>query len=189
NTGGLATGGIGTAGGVLTTAWKAGRLAQVWVDETRPLLQGSRLTAWELGQAGVPFRLVTDGSAGALMSRGLVDRVVVGADRIARNGDLANKVGTYGLAVLAARHDLPFYVAAPLSTIDPATPTGNEIEIEERDPEEVTHIGATAVAPDGAPAVNFAFDVTPHELVSAIVTETVVLRPPYEESIASVLES
>jgi len=189
NTGGLATGGIGTAGGVLTTAWKAGRLAQVWVDETRPLLQGSRLTAWELGQAGVPFRLVTDGSAGALMSRGLVDRVVVGADRIARNGDLANKVGTYGLAVAAARHDLPFYVAAPLSTIDPATPTGDEIEIEERDPEEVTHIGATAVAPDGAPAVNFAFDVTPHELVSAIVTEAAVLRPPYEESIASVLES
>jgi len=119
------------------------------------------------------------------MARGMVDRVIVGADRIARNGDVANKVGTYGVAVLAARHAIPFYVAAPLSTLDPATPTGSEIEIEQRDPAEVTHVGLAEVAPDGAPAVNFAFDVTPHELVTAIVTEAGVLEPPYTESIGS----
>ena len=123
NTGPLATGGYGTAAGVLRAAWERGRLSQVWVDETRPLLQGARLTAWELGSEGIPYRLVTDSSAGSLMARGMVDRVVVGADRIAANGDVANKVGTYPLAVLAARHGVPFYVAAPVSTIDPATPT------------------------------------------------------------------
>src|SRR5205085_9741673 len=138
NTGPLATGGLGTAGGVLAAAWDAGRLAEVWVDETRPLLQGARLTAWELGQAGIPFKLVTDASVGALMTRGLVDRVIVGADRIARNGDVANKIGTYPIAVVASRHEVPFYVAAPLSTIDHNTPTGDAIAIEERDPAEVT---------------------------------------------------
>ncbi|MBV9213756.1 MAG: S-methyl-5-thioribose-1-phosphate isomerase [Actinobacteria bacterium] len=187
NTGALATGALGTAGGILAEAWSAGRLAQVWVDETRPLLQGARLTAWELARAGIPFRLLTDASAGIVMARGLVDRVVVGADRIARNGDVANKVGTYGVAVLAARHRIPFYVAAPRSTIDLDTPTGDEVQIEERDATEVTTLGEVAIAPPDAGAVNFAFDVTPNELVAAIVTEAGVLEPPYEESIERAL--
>jgi methylthioribose-1-phosphate isomerase len=177
NTGALATGGFGTAGGVLRAAWEGGRLAQVWVDETRPLLQGARLTAWELAHAGVPFRVIADSAAGGLMARGLVDRIVVGADRIAANGDVANKVGTYPLAVLAARHGVPFYVAAPVSTIDAGTPSGQEIPIEERDPTEVTGDGD---------AFNPAFDVTPAELVAAFFTEAGVLEPPYEESIAGV---
>ncbi len=162
---------------MLRAAWEQGRLAQVWVDETRPLLQGARLTAWELQRAGIPFRVVADSAAGGLMARGLVDRIVVGADRIAANGDVANKVGTYPLAVLAARHDVPFYVAAPVSTIDPHTPSGAQIPIEERDPAEVTGDGQ---------AFNPAFDVTPAELVTAIFTEAGVLEPPYEESIARV---
>jgi len=177
NTGALATGGFGTAGGVLRAAWERDRLAQVWVDETRPLLQGARLTAWELERAGVPFRVVADSAAGGLMARGLVDRIVVGADRIAANGDVANKVGTYPLAVLASRHAIPFYVAAPLSTIDPGTPTGADIPIEERDPAEVA---------TGVDAFNPAFDVTPAELISAIFTEAGVLEPPYGEAIARV---
>jgi methylthioribose-1-phosphate isomerase len=175
NAGALATGGYGTAGGVLHAAWEAGRLAEVWVDETRPLLQGARLTAWELERAGIPHRVVTDSAAGSLLAAGAVDRIVVGADRIAANGDVANKIGTYPLAVLAARHDVPFYVAAPLSTIDPGTPTGAAIPIEERDPAEV--------APG---AFNPAFDVTPAELVRAIFTEAGVLEPPYEEAIRHV---
>jgi methylthioribose-1-phosphate isomerase len=174
NTGPLATGGYGTAGGVLRAAWEAGRLAQVWVSETRPLLQGARLTAWELEREGIPFRVVTDGSAGSLMAGGLVDRVVVGADRIAANGDVANKVGTYPLAVLARHHGIPFYVAAPVSTLDPATADGAAIPIEERDPEEVV---------SGTPALNMAFDVTPAELVGAIFTEAGVLEPPYPDAI------
>jgi methylthioribose-1-phosphate isomerase len=177
NAGPLATAGYGSAGGVLRSAWEQGRLDQVWVDETRPLNQGARLTTWELERLGIPYRLVTDSSAGALMTRGLVDRIVVGADRIAANGDVANKVGTYPLAVLAARHGVPFYVAAPVSTIDPATPDGAAIPIEERDPSE---LGAEV------PAVNLAFDVTPAELVTAIVTEAGVLEPPYDEAIAGV---
>ena len=183
NAGALATGGYGTAVGVITSAFRAGRVGQVWVDETRPLLQGSRLTAWELGRQGIPHRLVTDNSVGALMSRRLVDRVVVGADRIAMNGDVANKIGTYTVAVLAARHGVPFYVAAPLSTIDPHTPTGDEIPIEERDSVEVTSFGGQPVAPGDTLGQNFAFDVTPHELVSAIITEVGVLDPPFEDSI------
>ena len=179
NTGPLATGGYGTAGGVLRAAWDAGRLAQVWVSETRPLLQGARLTAWELEREGIPFQVVTDGSAGALMARGQVDRVVVGADRIAANGDVANKVGTYALAVLARHHGVPFYVAAPLSTLDPETPDGAAIPIEERDPAEVVA---------GAPALNLAFDVTPAELVDAIFTEAGVLEPPYPDAIRRALE-
>jgi methylthioribose-1-phosphate isomerase len=149
----------------------------VWVDETRPLLQGARLTAWELRRAGIPFRVVADAAAGALMERGLVDRVVVGADRIAANGDVANKVGTYPLAVLANRHEVPFYVAAPVSTIDPRTASGAEIPIEERDPAEVAD----------EDAFNPAFDVTPAALVTAIFTEAGVLEPPYEESIPDVI--
>ena len=175
NTGPLATGGLGTAGGVLHAAWERDRLSEVWVDETRPRLQGARLTSWELRRAGIPFRVIADSAAGGLMARGMVDRIVVGADRIAANGDVANKVGTYPLAVLAARHRVPFYVAAPLSTIDHGTPTGTEIPIEERDPDEVTADGK---------GFNPAFDVTPAELVTAVFTEAGVLEPPYEESIA-----
>jgi methylthioribose-1-phosphate isomerase len=175
NAGALATGGCGSALGVVLEAHRRGRVEHVWVDETRPLLQGARLTAYELQAAGVPHRVVTDSSAGLLMSRGLVDRVVVGADRIAANGDVANKIGTYPLAVVAARHGVPFVVVAPSSTIDLATPTGDAIPIEERDPAEVT---------TDAPAANFAFDVTPAELVSAIVTERGVHRAPYERSLS-----
>jgi methylthioribose-1-phosphate isomerase len=177
NAGALATAGYGTACGVLRSAWEQGLLAQVWVDETRPLLQGARLTAWELERAGIPHRVVADSAAGSLIARGAVDRVVVGADRIAANGDVANKIGTYPLAVLAARHEIPFYVAAPISTIDPATPDGGSIPIEERDPAEVSEHGR---------AFNPAFDVTPAELVTAIFTEAGVLEAPYDEAIRRV---
>jgi methylthioribose-1-phosphate isomerase len=172
NTGALATGGAGTALAVIL----ASEPAHVWVDETRPLLQGARLTAWELDRAGASFDVIVDSSAGALMAQGLVDAVVVGADRIAANGDVANKIGTYTVAVLAARHELPFYVAAPTSTIDPATADGAAIPIEERSPDEVV---------TGAPARNLAFDVTPAGLVSAIVCERGVLRPPYGPAIGA----
>jgi methylthioribose-1-phosphate isomerase len=168
NTGALATTGSGTALGVIEAAWRHGAVAQVWVGETRPLNQGSRLTAWELERTGIPFKVVTDSSAGLLMSRGLVDRVVVGADRIAANGDVANKIGTYPLAVLARHHGIPFIVAAPTSTIDPTTPTGADIPIEERDPSEVS--------PHGHPAANYAFDITPASLVTAVVTEEGISR-------------
>jgi methylthioribose-1-phosphate isomerase len=168
NTGALATTGSGTALGVIEAAWRHGAVAQVWVGETRPLNQGSRLTAWELEHAGIPFKVVTDSSAGLLMSRGLVDRVVVGADRIAANGDVANKIGTYALAVLAHHHGIPFIVAAPTSTIDPNTPTGTDIPIEER--------AASEVSPHGHPAANYAFDITPANLVTALVTEEGVRR-------------
>jgi methylthioribose-1-phosphate isomerase len=183
NAGALATGGYGTALGVIQSSWAAGRLAMVWVDETRPLLQGARLTAWELARAGIPYRLVTDSSVGSLMSRGLVDRVVVGADRIAANGDTANKIGTYTVAVLAHRHGVPFYVAAPLSTIDRASASGDDIPIEERAATEVTHVFGVDVAPDGAAAANFAFDVTPAELIAAIITDVGVLEPPFGPAI------
>lgn len=184
NAGSLATGGYGTAVGVITSAWRAGRLGKVWVDETRPLLQGARLTAWELDKLEIPYHLVTDNSVGALMIRGEVDRVVVGSDRIAANGDVANKIGTYVVAVLAARHGVPFYVAAPLSTIDQRTPTGSEIPIEVRAEEEVTSVFGTRVAAAETPAFNYAFDVTPNELVAGIITEVGVLEAPYTESIA-----
>ncbi len=168
NAGGLATGGYGSAVGALRTAWERGLLAHVLVDETRPLLQGARLTAWELEAAGIPHTVIADGAAAAMMARGEVDLVVTGADRIAANGDTANKIGTYGLAVLAAHHGIPLYVVAPTSTIDPATPTGAEIPIEERDPAEVTA---------RFPARNPAFDVTPVALITAIVTEDGVWSP------------
>ena len=185
NTGALATAGYGTALGVITSSFREGKLSHVWVDETRPLLQGTRLTAWELGRLEIPYKIVTDSSVGTLMARGLVDRAVVGADRIAANGDAANKIGTYTVAVLANRHGVPFYVAAPLSTVDRDTPTGNEIPIEERAADEVTHIFGAVVAPDRAPAANFAFDVTPNELIAAIITDEGVLEPPFTESIAA----
>ncbi len=180
NTGGLATAGSGTALGAIEHAWGRGLVGEVWVGETRPLLQGARLTAWELEQAGIPFRVVTDSSAAALMARGEVDLVVVGADRIARNGDVANKIGTYGLAVLAERHDIPLHVVAPLSTVDLDTLSGADIPIEERDPSEVT---------GGSPALNLAFDVTPHDLVASIVTEAGVIEPPYESSLERAVRS
>jgi methylthioribose-1-phosphate isomerase len=188
NAGALATGGYGTAVGVITSAWRDGKVGQVWVDETRPLLQGARLTAWEMKKLGIPFRLVTDNSAGMLMAQGMVDRIVVGADRIAANGDTANKIGTYTVAVLAHRHKVPFYIAAPLSTIDRATATGRDIPIEERRADEVTEVFGTRVAPDDTQALNFAFDVTPAELITAIITEVGVLEPPYERSIARAFE-
>jgi methylthioribose-1-phosphate isomerase len=185
NAGALATAGYGTALGVIRSAWERQAVEMVWVDETRPLLQGARLTTWELRRLGIPARLVTDSSAGSLMAQGLVDRIVVGADRIAANGDTANKIGTYTVAVLAARHRVPFYVAAPLSTIDRDTPDGAAIPIEQRRADEVTEVFGTRIAPDGTEAVNFAFDVTPHDLIAAIITEAGVLNPPYGESIAA----
>jgi methylthioribose-1-phosphate isomerase len=184
NAGALATGGYGTAIGVIQSSFEAGKVSLVWVDETRPLLQGARLTSWELQRQNIPFKLVTDSSAGSLFSQGLVDRVVVGADRIAANGDAANKIGTYTVAVLADRHEVPFYVAAPLSTIDRQSPTGAAIPIEERDPSEVVTVLDTDIAPANAAAANFAFDVTPNDLIAAIITEVGILRAPYDESIA-----
>ncbi|MBZ0113227.1 MAG: S-methyl-5-thioribose-1-phosphate isomerase [Thermoanaerobaculia bacterium] len=187
NTGALATAGHGTALGVITTAWQQGRVSSVWVDETRPLLQGARLTTWELDRLEIPYRLIPDSSAGALMASGRVDRIVVGADRIAANGDAANKIGTYTVAVLAHRHNIPFYVAAPLSTVDPMAASGADIPIEERSEDEVRQVFGTAVAPADAPALNLAFDVTPHELIAGIITEAGVLRAPYRESLAAAL--
>jgi len=175
NTGALATGGQGTALGALREAWERGLLAHVFVDETRPLLQGARLTAWELEADGIPHTVVADAAAGSLLARGEVDCVVVGADRIAANGDTANKIGTYPLAVLADRHEVPFYVVAPSSTVDLEATGGAAIPIEERDPGEVT---------TRFPARNPAFDVTPAELISAIVTEAGVHRAPYAASLA-----
>ncbi|MER3449157.1 MAG: S-methyl-5-thioribose-1-phosphate isomerase [Chloroflexota bacterium] len=189
NTGALATAGIGTALGIIYEAWAQGKVRRVLVDETRPRLQGARLTAWELKKAGVPFVLITDSMAGYFFSRGEVDCVVVGADRIAANGDVANKVGTYGLAVLARHHGVPFYVAAPLSTVDLNTPSGDLIPIEHRSPAEVLYVGECRVAPEGVVVANPAFDVTPAELVTAIVTEAGVLRPPYSESLALAAKS
>lgn len=178
NAGALATGGWGTALAVVAAAHEAGRRIHVYVDETRPLLQGARLTAYELKTAGIPATLVTDNCAGHLMARGLIDLVIVGADRVAANGDVANKIGTYSLAVLAACHGLPFYVAAPLSTLDISAPGGRAVVIEERSPEEVTHLAGTAVAPPGQAVYNPAFDITPAALVTALVTEKgLVFRP------------
>ncbi len=179
NAGGLATAGYGTALGVIRGAVEAGKQPFVWVDETRPVLQGARLTAWELAKEGVPHTVIADVAAGALMARGEVDLVVVGADRIAANGDTANKIGTYGLAVLARAHGLPFYVAAPFSTIDPSIPDGRAIPIEERDAREVQELAGRRIVPAASPARNPAFDVTPAALVTAIVTERGVFRSPY----------
>ena len=184
NAGGLATGGYGTALGVVYAAVEAGKTVRVYADETRPLLQGSRLTAWELTALGVPVTLLCEGAAGGLLRSGAVDAVIVGADRIARNGDVANKVGTYPLAVLAREHGVPFYVAAPYSTYDAATPTGEGIVVELRGAGEITACGGGRTAPTGVATWNPAFDVTPAGLVSAIVTEHGVLEPPYEQSLA-----
>lgn len=184
NAGALATAGdYGTALGVIRGAIDAGKRVAVIADETRPFLQGSRLTAWELAQDNIPVTVITDNMAGHVMKQGKVDCVVVGADRIAANGDTANKIGTYMVAVLAKQHNIPFYVAAPISTVDLNTPTGEEIPIEQRNAREVTHIGNHQLSPDGVGVHNFAFDVTPNEFIAAIITDRGVARAPYTESL------
>jgi methylthioribose-1-phosphate isomerase len=183
NAGALATAGYGTALGVIRAAQEAGKQLSVLATETRPFLQGARLTAWELKKDHIPATLITDSMAGCFMRAGDVSCVVVGADRIAANGDVANKIGTYSLAVLAKRHGIPFFVAAPTSTIDLACPSGAKIPIENRDPREVTHIGDRQIAPSGVRVSNPAFDVTPRTLISAIITERGVARPPYATSL------
>ena len=187
NAGALATGGYGTALGVIRAAVEEGKQVSVLADETRPWLQGSRLTAWELQKDGIPVTVIADSMAGSLLARGEVDLVVVGADRIARNGDVANKIGTYPLAVLARRHGVPFYVAAPLSTFDPACPAGDQIPIEERAAEEVTHLAGVRLVPEGVSARHPAFDVTPSAFVTAIVTEAGIVRAPFASGIARLL--
>ena len=188
NAGALATAGYGTALGVLRAAVDAGRRISVLADETRPFLQGARLTAWELARDGIPVSVVTDGMAGHLMQRGEVDLVLVGADRVAANGDVANKIGTYGLAVLARAHGIPFYVAAPLSTLDLATPDGKAIPIEERGRAEIAELCGRKLVPEGVPVRHPAFDVTPARLVTALVTEAGLARPPGPESLRALLQ-
>jgi methylthioribose-1-phosphate isomerase len=185
NAGALATAGYGTALGVVRGAVEQGKRVAVLAGETRPFLQGARLTTWELQRDGIPCTLITDGMVGRMMQDDRVDAVIVGADRIAANGDVANKIGTYTVAVVADRHGIPFYVAAPTSTIDLSAPSGEAIPIEERAAHEVTHVGDRQIAPEGTDAAYPAFDITPHELVAAIVTEEGVVRDPYEETLAA----
>jgi methylthioribose-1-phosphate isomerase len=188
NAGGLATAGYGTALAPIRLAHEQGRPIHVYVDETRPFLQGARLTAWELQRAGVPLTLITDNMAGYFMRRGDIDCVIVGADRVVANGDIANKIGTYSLAVLARAHGIPFYVAAPSSTVDFALASGDAIPIEQRDPSEVTTIAGQPIAPEGVVAAHPAFDVTPHDLITAIITERGVVYPPYETNLRAALQ-
>jgi methylthioribose-1-phosphate isomerase len=183
NAGALATAGYGTALGVIRAAAELGRVARVYADETRPFLQGARLTAWELVRDGIPTTVITESMAGPLMREGGIDVVVVGADRIAANGDFANKIGTYTVAMMAQAHGVPFFTAAPLSTIDLATPDGAAIPIERRNAREVTHLGSIQLAPVGADVWNPAFDVTPHHLLAGIITEKGIARPPFHESL------
>jgi methylthioribose-1-phosphate isomerase len=187
NAGGLATADYGTALAVMFAAAEQGRHFHVYADETRPLLQGARLTAWELSQAGIPVTLICDSMAAQVMKEGRVQLVVVGADRIAANGDTANKIGTYGVALLARAHGIPFYVAAPSSTFDLSLPTGDGIPIEQRDPREITHGFGRQTAPDGVAVYNPAFDVTPHPLIAGIITEKGLIQPVREETIRTVL--
>jgi methylthioribose-1-phosphate isomerase len=188
NAGALATAGYGTALGVLRAAQEQGKKLHVYVDETRPVLQGARLTAWELKKEKIPATLITDNMAGFLMQQGKIDKIIVGADRIAANGDTANKIGTYSLAVLACEHGVPFYVAAPLSTIDVSLKNGSAIPIEERPDKEVTHFRGMQTAPDGTTVYNPAFDITPAKFISAIITEKGVIKKPYRQSIRSLLK-
>ena len=188
NAGALATAGYGTALGVIRAAAEQGKKVAVLADETRPFLQGARLTAWELVRDGIDTTVITDNMAASMMRLGNVDLVVVGADRIAANGDVANKIGTYGVAVLAKEHEIPFYVAAPLSTVDLNTADGSKIPIEERSDREVTHLGASRLTPAGAHIRNPAFDVTPAKYVTAIITERGIARPPFHESLAALVE-
>ncbi len=184
NAGALATGGYGTALGVIRAAVEAGKKVAVIADETRPFLQGARLTAWELQRDNIPVTLICDNMAGYLMSKGEIDCVIVGADRIAANGDVANKIGTYTVAILAQEHQIPFYVAAPLSTIDMSLSDGSQIPIEERDAREITHVGDYQLAPEGVSVCNPAFDITPNRLVSAIITEQGVVKGEYQQGLA-----
>ncbi|MDH5781597.1 MAG: S-methyl-5-thioribose-1-phosphate isomerase [Dehalococcoidia bacterium] len=186
NAGSLATAAYGTALGVIKTAKEQGRRVSVIVTETRPLLQGARLTTWELKQEGIPVTLITDSMAGYFMHQKKIDCVIVGADRIAANGDVANKIGTYTLAVLAKENDIPFYVAASTSTIDLSLPSGAEIPIEERDPDEVTHIQGAPIAPKGINVANPAFDVTPHNYITLIITERGIIKEPYQEKLTKI---
>ncbi len=187
NTGSLATVDYGTALGIIRIAHEAGKKVHAFLDETRPRLQGARLSAWELRELGIPHTVIADGASGHVMQKFGIDLVVVGADRIARNGDTANKIGTYNLALAARYHGVPFYVAAPTSTIDLETAAGAEIPIEERSPEELTHCGPVRVVPEGSPVYNPAFDVTPAELITAIVTEAGLAYPPFEESLPALV--
>jgi methylthioribose-1-phosphate isomerase len=189
NAGALATAGYGTALGVIRGAVEIGKHVVVFADETRPFLQGARLTAWELVRDGIQTTVITDNMSAALMQKGKVDLVVVGADRIAANGDTANKIGTYGVAVLAREHNIPFYVAAPLSTVDLNTADGDGIPIEERSAREVTHVGGSQLSPEGALVWNPAFDVTPHRFIAGIITERGIFRPPYIESLKGAFEA
>jgi methylthioribose-1-phosphate isomerase len=183
NAGALATAGYGTALGVIRAAVENGKRLRVVADETRPFLQGARLTAWELWKDDIDVRVISDNMAGSFMHQGLIDAVIVGADRIAANGDVANKIGTYPVAVLAKQHEIPFYVAAPISTLDLKIPDGSHIPIEQREPTEITHIGGVRIVPDGVPVFNPAFDVTPNRFVTAIITERGVALPPFTESL------
>ncbi len=187
NTGALATAGWGTALGVVRSAYRSGKKIHVWVDETRPYLQGSRLTAWELLKEGIPHSLITDSTAGFLMSQGKVDAIIVGADRITARGDVANKIGTYALSVLAKHHGIPFYVCAPSSTFDLSIKSGKEIPIEERSQEELKHCLGCSIAPKETPALHIAFDVTPAENITAIITEKGVIKPVLEEKVRECL--
>ena len=189
NTGALATSGFGTALGVIRAGWEAGGRFNVYNTETRPWLQGARLTSWEFQQLGIPATLISDSAAGVLMQRGEVSCVITGADRVVANGDTANKIGTYTLAVLAHENGIPFYIAAPTSTVDLAIAHGDYIAIEERPQHEVTGYGGTPIAPEGTPAYNPAFDVTPHRYIAGIVTETMVCRPPYTESLRQAVDA
>jgi methylthioribose-1-phosphate isomerase len=189
NAGALATAGYGSALGVIRAAVEQGKKIAVFADETRPFLQGARLTAWELVRDGINTTVITESMAGPLMRAGEIDVVVVGADRIAANGDTANKIGTYTVAVLAHEHTIPFYVAAPISTVDLNTPTGDAIPIEERDQREVSHLGTARLTPEGAHIRNPAFDVTPHRYITGIITERGILRPPYSESLKAAVET
>jgi methylthioribose-1-phosphate isomerase len=189
NAGALATAGYGSALGVIRAAVEQGKRIAVFADETRPFLQGARLTAWELVRDGISTTVITESMAGPLMRAGEIDVVVVGADRIAANGDTANKIGTYTVAVLAHEHRVPFYVAAPLSTIDLSTPDGDRIPIEERDQREITHLGSSRLTPEGAQIRNLAFDVTPHRYIAGIITEKGILRPPYSEALRRAFEA
>ena len=184
NAGALATAGYGTALGVIRAAVEAGKKIHVYADETRPFLQGSRLTAWELMKDGIPTTVISDNMAGVMMQQGKIGAIVVGADRIAANGDVANKIGTYTVAILAKEHGIPFYVAAPISTVDLATPDGSKIPIEQRNAREVTHIAGKQMVPDGVQVENPAFDVTPAKYVTAIITERGIARAPYNQSLS-----
>lgn len=187
NAGALATAGYGTALGVVRAAYEAGKGIQVFADETRPFLQGARLTAWELMKDNIPVTLITDNMAGYFMKKGMIDLVIVGADRIAGNGDTANKIGTYSVAILAKEHNIPFYVAAPISTLDLSLKSGDEIPIEERNIREVTHVFDRQIAPEGVKVLNPAFDVTPNRYIAAIITENGIVRAPFDTGLRDIV--